>query len=168
MIVEFIKGLTADSGTVITFAGLFAYVIAQGLKVMLDVRKKGYFERDDLFDGGGMPSSHTAVVVAMSTVIAWTEWLDSHLFSLSLVVTAIVIYDAMNIRYYAGEQARILNQITKKLSKHHDDIRPTKFKHPLGHTPAEVAGGIVTGIASAVVGYYIHARVIALLQMWVG
>lgn len=78
-----------------------------------------------------MPSSHTAVVVAVSFVIGWIDGIDSHLFSLSLVIAAIVIYDALNIRYHAGEQARILNKITDKLSKHHDDIEPTHFKHPL-------------------------------------
>lgn len=87
-----------------------------------------------------MPSSHTAVVVAVAAVVGWTDGIDSHLFSLSLVLAAIVIYDALNIRYYAGEQARILNAITAKLSKHHTNIEPTQFKHPLGHTIPEVVG----------------------------
>ncbi|USN57381.1 MAG: divergent PAP2 family protein [Candidatus Peribacteria bacterium] len=48
-----------------------------------------------------MPSSHTAVVVAVACMVGWTDGLDSHVFALSLVLAAIVIYDALNIRYYA-------------------------------------------------------------------
>jgi acid phosphatase family membrane protein YuiD len=141
--------------------------MAQGIKIIIDIRKKGHFERNDLFDGGGMPSSHTAVVVAVAFVIGWIDGVNSHLFSLSLVIAAIVIYDALNIRYHAGEQARILNKITAKLSNHHDDIEPTQFKHPLGHTIPEVLGGTVVGVITSLLAFLIHSHLINWLQhLW--
>lgn len=164
MFVDWIHSLTPTSGTVITFAWLLAYIIAQGIKVIIDIRRKGYFKWNDLFDGWGMPSAHTAVVVAVAFVIGWIDGVDSHLFSLSLVIAAIVIYDALNIRYHAGEQARILNKITAKLSKHHDDIETTQFKHPLGHTIPEVLGGTLVGIVTSLLAFLVHGHLISRLQ----
>lgn len=164
MIVDFINSLSSTSGTAITFAGLLAYVIAQGIKTIIDVKKKGHFERGDLFDGGGMPSSHTAVVVAVAGVVGVLDGFGSHAFSIVVVIAAIVIYDALNIRFQAGEQARIMNKITEKLHKHHSDITPTNFKHPLGHTMPEVIGWFFVGVITVAVALPLHAALVHLLQ----
>lgn len=164
MIYDFLCSLIPSSGTAITFAGLLAYVIAQGIKTIIDIRKKWYFEWNDLFDGWGMPSAHTAVVVAVMCIVGWIDGLNSHLFSFSVVIAAIVIYDAMNIRFHAWEQARILNRITEKLSEHHDDIQPTSFKHPLWHTLPEVIGGLVVWVITSAIAFKLHEWILVMIQ----
>lgn len=87
---------------------------------------------------GRMPSSHTALITSVTTVIAFTEGVFSSLFIVSLAVSGIVMYDAMMVRRQVGLHAEALN---KNLSK-----KDKKFRTDLGHTFWEVAGGAFLGV----------------------
>ena len=97
-----------------------------------------------------MPSSHTALVVGLTTAIGLKDALDSSIFALCLVFSLVVMYDATGVRLHAGRQAEVLNQLIVELPRDHPltDSRP--LRDSLGHTPVQVAVGALLGM---VVGY---------------
>ncbi len=101
---------------------------------------------------GGMPSSHAAMVTSLSTSIALTEGLESSIFALSVIFSAVVMYDAAGVRRAAGKQARVLNQIIA--NKGEINIQE-KLIELLGHTPLEVFVGAFVGVLSGVIFYNI-------------
>ena len=97
-----------------------------------------------------MPSSHTALVVGLTTAVGLKDSLDSSMFALCLVFSLVVMYDATGVRLQAGRQAEVLNLMILELPQQHpvSDTRP--LRDSLGHTPMEVMAGAVLGV---VVGY---------------
>ena len=94
---------------------------------------------------GGMPSSHTALVTALSTTIGFKEGVSSSLFIFSLFSAMIVIRDAMGVRRSSGLQAKILNELGAKMAETmHTPFKPVKEIQ--GHTPIEVLAGVIVGI----------------------
>ena len=104
-----------------------------------------------------MPSSHTALVVGLTTAVGLKDSLDSSIFALCLVFSLVVMYDATGVRLQAGRQAEVLNLMILELPQQHpvSDTRP--LRDSLGHTPVEVMAGAVVGL---VVGY-VH------FNMWI-
>jgi len=121
-----------------------AWLIAQVLKVIIDLlsRKKVDFRR--LASAGGMPSSHSAFVVALSTAVGFTQGFDSALFAVSATFAGIIMYDAAGVRRAVGIQAGILNEIVDDIYDH-KPLREQKLKELIGHTPVEVFAGAVLG-----------------------
>jgi hypothetical protein len=100
-----------------------------------------------LFQTGGMPSSHSAAVCALSTHVLTREGATSPLFGVTLFFSLIVMYDAAGLRRAAGLQAVILNRL---LEEHADRrLREKRLLELLGHTPFEVIVGAALGIAFA-------------------
>ena len=102
---------------------------------------------------GGMPSSHAAMVTSLSTSIALTEGLESSIFALSVIFSAVVMYDAAGVRRAAGKQAACLNKIIMDLYKQDLQEAGGRLKELLGHTPLQVFVGAIFGIVYA---YYVH------------
>ena len=92
---------------------------------------------------GNMPSAHSATMVALTLAVGVGEGYQSAVFALSLVVTSIVIYDALQVRRAVGEQGKA---IAKLLDKAKLSLRPYQA---LGHTPLEVAIGALVGAVAA-------------------
>ena len=129
---------------------LVALIAAQALKVVfaLFTEKRLNFHR--FLDTGSMPSSHTSSVVSLATAVAIKEGLDSTLFTISLVLAIVVMYDATGVRRAAGKQAAVLNKIADNIKKKEGHVLLEKnLKELLGHTPLEVLGGAILGIAVA-------------------
>ena len=94
---------------------------------------------------GGMPSSHVALVSAMTVSVAFHEGFGSNLFAVSFWVTMVVIRDAMGVRRATGLQARGLNMLGRHLAERLGlEFHPVK--EVLGHTPLEVVVGALLGI----------------------
>ena len=107
---------------------------------------------------GGFPSSHTAMVSALSISVGLQDSFNSTAFVITLVLTLIVAYDAANVRYYAGQNIQITQQLIKDLKvlseiKLDDPIYLTRVKDVLGHKWTEVIGGCLLG-ASLSFGLY--------------
>jgi acid phosphatase family membrane protein YuiD len=97
---------------------------------------------------GGMPSSHSASVAALTTAVALEEGTLSTLFGVTLFFSLIVMYDAAGLRRAAGHQARLLNKI---VAGHEDTaLRKQQLIESLGHTPLEVLVGASIGVAAAI------------------
>jgi acid phosphatase family membrane protein YuiD len=129
-------------------ATFIAWIIAQILKVLIELLWRRKLNLRLLTSAGGMPSSHSAAVCALATAIAIHDGMSSSLFALALVFAIVVMYDAAGVRRAASIQARILNRIIDELFQGHP-ISDTHLRELLGHTPFEVLVGAVYGVVLA-------------------
>lgn len=126
------------------------WVIAQGLKYVFAVIKTkriGNFRH--LYSSGNMPSSHTACVAGLATVVGLLDGFDSALFGIASLLAAVVMYDAVMVRRSSGEQGLAIQQLIK-LGKA-EVVLPRAAK---GHTPLEVAVGALLGIVVGIVVFF--------------
>jgi acid phosphatase family membrane protein YuiD len=127
---------------------LLAWFVAQFLKPFVHYARVREWEWARWFGAGGMPSSHSAVVVSATYALGLQNGFDSPMFALGVAVCMVVLYDAAGIRRQAGEHARIINAIIDDLAHGHP-LKEEHLKELLGHTPGEVVTGMITGIAAA-------------------
>jgi acid phosphatase family membrane protein YuiD len=127
-----------------------AWLIAQVIKVIEDSARHRRFDLRRLATAGGMPSSHTALVVSLTTVIGAKRGINSPEFALSAIFSVVVMYDATGVRRAAGRQARVLNRIIDDLF-HQEGIKEERLRELIGHTPVEVIAGGLLGFLVAVV-----------------
>ncbi len=123
-----------------------ANVIAQVLKTSIHALQHKQPDLRMLFTTGGMPSSHSASVVAMATSVGLIEGFSSISFALAATLAIIVMYDSAGVRQAAGKQARVLNSIVKELLSAEHTLSGAKLKELLGHSPKEVLAGAILGI----------------------
>lgn len=148
-----LKALFTNYWVMSSFA---AWIIAQILKVFTGVFKEQKFNLQTLFFGtGGMPSSHTATVTALVTAIGITEGFASPLFALAGVLLMVVMIDATGVRRETGHQSKALNIILEELFTDPPKEVNRHFKELIGHTPLQVFFGCLTGVAVAVLLYFI-------------
>ena len=139
----------------VLLSALSAWLIAQVLKVVIELILKRRMNWALLFQAGGMPSSHSAMVSATALSAGLVFGFDSAAFSIAAVFAMIVIYDATGVRRESGRQAVLINSIIEELSK--GKIPPQeKLKEVLGHTPGEAFLGTLLGLSIGfVVGFYL-------------
>lgn len=99
---------------------------------------------------GGMPSSHSALVVGLCAAVGLRQGFEHPLFDVALAFALIVMYDATGLRQAAGRQARVINQMMQELSQLHISKQGEHLKELLGHTRLEVVGGALWGMIVAV------------------
>lgn len=102
------------------------------------------------FGTGGMPSSHAALMSSTTLGIGLFSGFNSPVFALAIAVSMVVLYDAAGVRRQAGIHAERLNMIFKEFFEG-KPIDQKELKEMLGHTPIEVIGGFLTGIATALI-----------------
>ncbi|MBU0928833.1 MAG: divergent PAP2 family protein [Spirochaetes bacterium] len=125
---------------------LFMAQFAKALIVLLTNRKAGIREIFStlLWKTGGMPSSHSALVISITTSIGFSSGLSSDVFALSFFFALVVIRDAMGVRRAAGMQAKALNSLGMRISKRfHIPFKTVKEIH--GHTFPQVVAGSLMG-----------------------
>ena len=132
---------------------LMAAVLVQAMKFATDWARHNRPNFRILTSTGGMPSSHSAGVCALTTAIYIREGGMSSLFSVVLYFSLIVMYDATGLRRSAGLQAAILNRIVDEQFNHHRKAGEGRLKELLGHTPFEVLVGALLGILFALAWY---------------
>lgn len=133
----------------ILLSALAAWLLAQILKVVFYGIKNRTINLERLIGAGGMPSSHTATVVALTVAVGRFEGLGSPLFAVAFILACVVMYDATGVRRAAGEQAKVLNKLMFAHSEEEPMDAEKALKEFLGHTPLEVFGGAILGIAVA-------------------
>lgn len=124
---------------------ILMWICIQTFKVIWDLVTLHKFNFKRIIGAGGMPSSHTAVVVALSTMIAREYGLESPIFAISFVFSCVVMYDAAGIRRAAGKQAKLLNKIVETPELTNIQMQE-KLVEVLGHTPMQVIVGAIIGI----------------------
>src|SRR5215470_618976 len=129
-------------------AGLAGWALAQIIKIPLDYLRTRRWNWALLFTTGGMPSSHSALMTGAVFAIGLYNGFDNPLFALGVAITMIVTYDAANVRRQAGIHAQRINIIFDELLRGHI-FSEKDLREVLGHTPLEVAGGILFGLVVA-------------------
>jgi len=144
-------------------AATLGYVVAQLCKMIIISTRRRKLSWRVLLQSGGMPSSHSATVVALTTVIGLKNGLGSEIFALAAIFAVVVIYDATHVRRAVGEQGLVLRSIIDRDAKQEKTIadltpeedRPgRKFTKPYfsrGHTPIEAVIGGLIGIVIGIV-----------------
>lgn len=125
---------------------LLAWFLAQLIKVVLELVLLRRFDVTRFVSSGGMPSSHSALVVAAATAIGKLYGVDGAAFALAAVLAAVVMYDACNVRRSAGDTARLVNQLLEHVERLTAEDFADDLKIIMGHTPLQVAAGALLGL----------------------
>jgi hypothetical protein len=134
-------------GNRILLIALVSMFTAQLLKVILVLMTTRRLDLPRFFSTGGMPSSHTAMVVGLSAATGRIAGMHSPYFALSVVLALVVMNDASGIRRAAGEQAKVLNYMIRNWdSAQTPELFVKQLRELLGHKPIEVLAGAVIGL----------------------
>ena len=137
-------------------AALLANVAAQVLKLFNFYFRSGRWDLHQVISCGGFPSSHSSTVTALSLSIGLQEGFTSPFFAITCIFAFIVIYDAVNVRYYAGKNIQLTKQLISDIEEMQkvnfsDPIYHEKIKDVLGHKFVEAIGGILLGLLVALI-----------------
>lgn len=127
------------------WAAALGWFIAQLIKTLVALSKDKQLNLGHLVASGGMPSSHSALVVGLATAIGRVDGLSSTVFALAAVFAGVVMYDAAGVRLAASRQARILNLMIDDFF-HERGLREERLRELIGHTPIQVFAGAALGI----------------------
>lgn len=138
----------------VLIAVMFGWLLAQALKIPTEYLRSRRWLWTMFFAAGGMPSSHTALMVAGTLAVALYHGFDNPLFGVAVAVTMIIAHDAAGVRRQAGKHAERINVLFDELLKGHM-WSEDELKEVIGHTPLEVIGGIILGLLVAIVQWLI-------------
>jgi acid phosphatase family membrane protein YuiD len=152
-----------DFGTIldnqVLIVAIISCLLAQALKLVIELIRDGKVNLRYLVTTGGMPSAHSALVASLATSVGQTKGWSSPEFAIACLFAVIVMYDAAGVRQAAGKQAKILNQMIEELFREHKQFSEEKLKELLGHTPFQVLVGLMLGITvSLVVGSALNTQ----------
>ena len=142
-----------NTGYEALLAGILAATLAQIIKFFIFTYKTKKINFKIFTTTGGMPSSHSAGVMGLSTTVGLIEGWDSIIFAVAIGYALITMYDAAGVRRAAGKTAACLNRMMEDFYKHDVQAIGGKLKELLGHTPLEVIVGAVFGVVFA---YFFH------------
>ncbi len=125
----------------VLFWSLLSCILAQFFKIIFYFFSSGKIRYGIMFETGGMPSSHSALITGATSGIGFELGFDNPIFALAIAVSLIVMYDASGVRKSAGIQAAEINKLSKKL----DPKSQLNLKETLGHTKFEVIVGSILG-----------------------
>jgi len=151
---NFIKDLF---GNHILISAVLGWFFAELIKIIfncIQAKSLRNFRLKDLFASGGMPSSHSAAVCALSAAIACTFGVGSVYFAIASTFSGIIMYDAGGVRKEAGEQAKALNIIMHDMFSGNPEYTHKAFKELIGHTKSQVFVGAVLGITIGILYTY--------------
>jgi acid phosphatase family membrane protein YuiD len=134
----------------ILVAAFIAWVIAQLSKTIYELIRYRKLRLSHLVSAGGMPSSHSALVTSLATATGRVAGVESAAFAISLVLAAIVMYDAAGVRRAVSIQARILNQMIDEAFQG-KPFAEKRLRELIGHTPTQVIVGGLLGVGVALV-----------------
>ncbi|GAC1508277.1 MAG: divergent PAP2 family protein [Candidatus Dormibacteraceae bacterium] len=126
-------------------APVVAWAIAQAAKVIMTSMRQRRLNLRVLAETGGMPSSHAAIVMGLTSAVGKYAGVSSAAFAIALIFSFVVMYDAAGLRRAAGRQAAILNRLVEDLV-HMRGMQEQRLRELLGHTPVEVLVGAMLGI----------------------
>lgn len=124
---------------------LLTWFFIQLFKVIWDLVETKKFNFKRILGAGGMPSSHSAVVMALATLVGKNVGFDSPVFALAVIFAFVVMYDAAGVRRAAGKQAKLLNKLVETPGLTGVQVTE-KLVEVLGHTPLQVFVGAIIGI----------------------
>lgn len=141
------------------YAAFTANIIAQVLKPLIYYWQHKSWKWHLLLDSGNLPSSHTAMVSALLLAVGIVENFSSTIFAVTLVFFLVVTYDATNVRFYAGRNIQITQQLIKDIEtitqkNLENPVYLLKVKEVLGHKWIEVISGMLLGFSTSLLFYF--------------
>ncbi len=144
---EFIQDLLCNR---ILISGSVAWLFAQVLKTLIHWRVQRRLDWSRLFGDGGMPSGHSATVMAMAARSGLVFGAASFEFAVTVMLAIIVMHDATGVRQETGKQAKVIKEIAQLLEELGQDVtNEEKLKEFVGHTPSQVMAGALLGVCTA-------------------
>ncbi len=129
-------------------SAMLSWLAAQIIKIFTGLyQSKQMSITNILFGTGGMPSSHSASVLGLTTAAAIKYGLGSPYFAICAILSVVVMIDASGVRYETGKQAVLLNKITKEIFSGKPELMNSGLKELVGHTPFQVIMGALLGLA---------------------
>ena len=89
-------------------SAVVAWFFAQMSKMVINFFIERKWDLSLLFASGGMPSSHSALCMALTTSVALCHGVADSLFPVCLGFSLIVMYDAIGVRRHSGMQAEVM------------------------------------------------------------
>ena len=154
MVVDFFEKILSNEMLVIA---AISWLVAGIIKVIIEfiINKKLDVKR--VFGAGGMPSSHTSTVVALTVAVGRFMGLNSAEFAIVVIITIIVIHDAVGVRQETGKQSKLLNEMIVKSDSFKNLDFEKQLKEYVGHTPLQTLAGAIVGLAvSTFMIYFIY------------
>lgn len=99
-----------------------------------------------LFEHGGLPSSHSALVTSLLILVGKKKGTDSIEFAIATVFSCIIWYDALTWRNTVGAQAEVLNLLQEVIF----------LQETVGHSVVEVIAGIIFGTIITFLGIWLY------------
>lgn len=135
---------------------ILTWLISQGIKVLVYARYRSLTGFREIFKSGGMPSAHTSFMLSLATAVGLKEGFFSTIFSVTLALTAIVVYDAIHVRMEAGKHAEVFNEMYKdRETKSSVLAKYFPLETSIGHTFYEVLGGGALGVYMGVMLFFL-------------
>ena len=135
---------------------MLAWFTAQVLKTIIHAIINKKLDITRMCGDGGMPSGHSATVSSLAVLAALVYGCGSFQFAFAAVLAIIVCHDASGVRLETGKQAEVLNDLIEIIDMLTTEKLPeVKLKEFVGHTPVQVAAGIIVGVVNALVWYYV-------------
>lgn len=132
------------------YVPILMWVGIQTFKVIYDLVTTKKFNFKRILGAGGMPSSHSAVVTSLATLIGKNEGITSPIFAVAIIFAFVVMYDAAGVRRAAGKQAKLLNKLVETPGLSGVQVGE-KLVEVLGHTPTQVIVGATIGVIAGLI-----------------
>lgn len=127
------------------WSAFLGWMVAQIIKIIIALKRTHVWDFTYLFSTGGMPSAHSSLVSSLATAIGLTEGFNKPITILAVTMAMITMFDASTVRYAAGQHARVLNELVRRLISEHRLSVVQPLKELLGHTRKEVFAGMALG-----------------------
>lgn len=148
----------------ILIISILTMVLCQLLKFAIASVRSKKMQWRLLVSTGGFPSSHSGLCVSLCITLGMFQWhdLDGKLdwsFAVAVIISVIVVHDAMGVRLEASKHAKILNNLAADMPEEEKQKlgfgKKGRLKEMLGHKGLEVLGGIIIGIVSGLIGFFV-------------
>ncbi len=150
-------GIKDFFGNYLLMSAVVSWLTAQVIKIFTGLyQNKDLSLKKILFSTGGMPSSHSASVVSLTTAAGLWYGFGSGYFAIAATFSMIVMIDASGVRYETGKQSAFLNKVAKLIFSGQPEEMNTGFKELVGHTPLQVLMGALLGVALAIVMFFVY------------
>lgn len=142
-----VNGFKSLFGNYMLVSAMLSWLVAQIIKIFTGLyQSKQMSLTNILFGTGGMPSSHSASVLGLTTASAIQFGFGSPYFAICTILSVVVMIDASGVRYETGKQAVLLNKITKEIFSGNPELMNSGLKELVGHTPFQVLMGALLGL----------------------
>lgn len=138
-------------GNQVLMGGIAGWFAAQFCKTILDAILNHRLDISRFWGDGGMPSAHSSTVSCVAVSAGIVFGVGSFPFAICVILAMITMRDAMGVRLETGKQAKLLNEMVRLFSKDNPELPEERLKEFVGHTPAQVLIGCLTGCIMAFV-----------------